>query len=143
MSDVYGPIDLIVIEFPEGADGTGVRAALADLVEREVIHLFDLMVVRKEADGTITEVDLGATADGGLDLEAFSGARSGLLGDDDLADAAALLEPGVTAAILLYENAWAVPFVAAARDAGGEMVASVRLPAQSVMDALDALDADA
>jgi hypothetical protein len=143
MSEVHGPIDLIVVEFPEGADGGPVVAALADLVETGVVRLYDLMVVRKEADGSMTEIDLAVDVDGDLALHSFIGARSGLLGDDDLADAANLLDAGVTAAILVYENAWAIPFVAAARDAGGEMIASVRLPAQSVMDALDALDADA
>jgi uncharacterized membrane protein len=139
-SDVHGPIDVIVVEFPSGGDMEPVRSALVDLLDAGTIRLYDLMVVRREQDGTITEVDLTALPDGGFALEAFAGARSGLLGDDDLEDAAAVLEPGTTAALLVYENAWAVPFVAAARGAGGELVASARLSAQEIMDALDVLD---
>jgi uncharacterized membrane protein len=143
MSDAHGPIDLVVLEFPAGADGGPVAAALADLVDDGTILLYDLLIVRKEADGSISEIDLSTAGDGAAALGSFAGARSGLLGDDDLADAAALLDPGVTAAVLVYENAWAVPFVAAARAAGGEMVATTRLTAQSIMDALDASDDDA
>lgn len=71
----------------------------------------------------------------------FSGARSGLLGDDDVAEAAGALEPNTVAALIVYENTWAVPFVAAARKNGGEVVASMRIPAGDIMDALDALEA--
>jgi hypothetical protein len=54
--------------------------------------------------------------------------------------AAEALEPGRLAALLVYENTWAIPFVAAARESGGELIAGARLPAQDVMDALDALE---
>ena len=66
----------------------------------------------------------------------FSGARSGLLTTDDVVEAAGVIEPGKAAAVLVYENAWAIPFVAAARGEDGQMVASARLSAQDIMDAL-------
>ena len=72
---------------------------------------------------------------------AFAGARSGLLGDDDIAEAGEMIKPGTAAALLVYENSWAIPFVAAARGAGGEVVSSARIPATVVMDVLDQLDA--
>ena len=71
----------------------------------------------------------------------FAGARSGLIGHDDVQQAGDAMTPGTTAALLVFENAWAAPFVAAARKNGGEVIASMRIPAQDVMDALDALDA--
>ena len=138
--DAYGPIDVIVIEFPNGAEGETTAAALGDLVDSETIRLYDLMVVTTDADGTCTEVDL--SPDGPLPAFAkFSGARSGLLTTDDVVEAAGVLESGKAAAVLVYENAWAVPFVAAARGEGGEMVATARLTAQEIMDALDAAEA--
>jgi len=140
--DVHGPIDLIVVEFPIDGDMEPVRSALVDLLDSGTIRLYDLMVVRREQDGTVTELDLAALPGGGAALSLFSGARSGLLGDDDLDDAASLLEPGTMAALLVYENTWAVPFVAAARQAGGELVAGARLSAQEIMDALDAVETE-
>lgn len=133
--DIHGPIDFVLIEFPADADTSGAASALLDLVEQGTIRLWDLLVLRKADDGSISVVELSDTA-----LQAFAGARSGLLGDDDIAEAAEALAPGTGAALLVYENAWAIPFVAAARGIGGEMVASSRIPAQAIIDALDELE---
>jgi hypothetical protein len=99
--------------------------------------LLDLLVVGKSTDGDVFLLDVSEDDDG---FTMLAGARSGLLGDDDVSEAAGVLEPGRVAALIVYENAWAVPFVAAARESGGEMVASERIPAEVVMQALDELE---
>ena len=143
MSDTvtHGPIDFVLIEFV-GDRLTGAAAdALMDLVDRGIVRVYDLLVVRKDDDGSFSEIDitdLSADQVGGFNV--FAGARSGLLGDDDLRQAADAMQPGTVAALIVYENSWAIPFVAAARDAGGQLIASARIPAQDVMDALDALE---
>jgi hypothetical protein len=140
--DVHGPIDFVIIEF-DGTKMTGAAAAaLLDLVDAGTIRIWDLLVIRKEEDGTFSGVDisgLGTDELGGF--AAFSGARSGLLGDDDLAEAAEAMLPGTAAAVIVYENSWAIPFIAAAMDAGAQVVASARIPADVVMEVLDELDA--
>lgn len=136
--DVHGPVDTLVIEFPSSTAGEQTAAALRTLVDSGTVRLFDLMVVRKSPDGTCTVVDPGAETGGLEALVSFAGARSGLLSEADLDDLTAVLEPDRAAIVLIYENAWAVPFVAAARGEGAELVASVRLSAQEIMDALDA-----
>jgi hypothetical protein len=139
--DVHGPIDFILLEFP-GDRLTGEAAdALLDLVERGIVRVYDLVVIRKEEDGTFSGIDvsdLSADALGGFTV--FAGAATGLLGDEDAADAAGALEPGTVAALIVYENTWAIPFVAAARSAGAQVVAGGRIPADVVMDALDQLE---
>jgi hypothetical protein len=140
-TDVYGPIDFVLIEFT-GDRLTGRAAeALLDLVERGIVRVFDILIVGKNDDGTIYAMDLaesGADAVGGF--AELAGARSGLLSDDDMREAASAMEPGTLAVLIMYENSWAIPFIAAARESGGEMIASARIPAQDVMDALDALE---
>jgi hypothetical protein len=79
--------------------------------------------------------------DGVLDVTTFTGVRSGLLDDDDIAQSASLVEPGNAVALILYENTWAGPFVTAMRNAGAEVIASGRIPASDVVAALDALEA--
>ena len=141
-SDVLGPIDLLVIEWREENMTGEAAAALLDLVERGIVRIFDLLVVRKDADGTFSGIDIeDLSADDLGGFVAFSGARSGLLGDDDIAEAANALEPGTMAALIVYENTWAVPFVRAAHNIGVQVVASVRIPASDVLEALDALEA--
>jgi hypothetical protein len=141
-AEVHGPIDFLLLEaHPEELTGDAARA-LFDLVEQGIVRIYDLLVVRKDADGTFSGVDLtDFSADELGGFTAFAGARSGLLGDDDLAEAADAIEPGTVAVLIVYENAWAIPFVAAARKAGAEVVASARIPASVVNDALDELEA--
>jgi len=139
--EVHGPIDFVLVEFP-GDNLTGeAAAALLDLVERGIVTLFDILVVRKDEDGSFSGVNIADLGDGELGgFTAFAGARSGLLGDEDLAAAADAMEPGTFAALIVYENSWARPFVAAALRAGAQLIASERIPASDVMAALDTLD---
>jgi hypothetical protein len=137
-----GPIDYLVVEFP-GSRMTGEGLPLlVDLVDRGIIRILDLMFVKKDLDGSmkgmaITDLD----HDGTLDLAVFEGASSGLLDDDDIADAGGALDPGSSAGILVYENVWAAPFATALRRGGAQLVASGRIPVQALLAAIDAAEA--
>ena len=138
-SNVAGPIDFLLLEFdPAKTDGS-VAAALLDLVDRGIVALYDFLVISRGHDGTVAAMDISANELGGFSV--FAGARSGLVGEDDIAEAGAALEPGRAAALFVYENTWAIPFIAAARAADAEVVASARIPADVVIATLDALDA--
>ncbi|TCI97705.1 DUF1269 domain-containing protein [Aeromicrobium sp. IC_218] len=136
-----GPIDYLAVEFPGGRlEGRGL-AALLDLVDRGIIRLLDLRVAKVAEDGSAVAVELAdLDADGTIDLAVFSGVESGLLDDDDVAESATLTAPGNAVGVLVYENTWARPFVAALRGAGAEVVASGRISADEVAAALDDLD---
>ena len=138
-----GPIDYLAVELPsERMKGEGL-AALVDLVDRGIIRLLDMRAVRREADGTFTAVAItDLDHDGTLDLAIFEGIESGLLDNDDLGQAAELIEPGKVVALMVYENTWAAPFVAAMRRADAELIASGRIPADEVEAMLDALEAE-
>ena len=140
-ADVHGPIDFALIEF-SGDRLTGrVAEELLDLVDRHVVRVFDVLVVGKDQDGAIYDVDLGDTTAGqAAGFVELAGARSGLLSDDDMRLAAGAMQPGTMAVLIVYENTWAIPFVAAAREAGGELIAGARIPAPDVMTALDELE---
>ncbi len=135
-----GPIDWILIEF--SGPPTGAAAPhLIDLVDRGLIRIIDLLVVNKDEDGTLTIMELAdIDGDGELDLAVFQGVRSGVLGEDDVAEAASAMEPDTSGVFLLYENVWAAPFAVAVRESGGQLVASGRIPVQSIVAALDDLE---
>lgn len=141
-ADVYGPIDYLLLEF-SGDNLTGEAAdALMDLVNRGIVRIYDLVVVRREDDGSFSGIevtDVSTESFGGFTV--FAGARSGLVGEDDVKEAAGALQPGRMAALIVYENTWAIPFIAAARKADAQVVASARIPADVVMSTLDELDA--
>ena len=140
--DETGPIDYLVVEFP-GSRMTGEGLPLlVDLVDSGIIRILDLVFVERKLDGSITAVEIADfDKDGELDLAIFEGASSGLLGQDDVDDAASVIEPGNSAGILVYENVWAAPFAAALRRGGAQLVASGRIPVQALLAALDAAEA--
>ncbi|GHE26429.1 DUF6325 family protein [Kitasatospora indigofera] len=139
-----GPIDYLIVEFP-GSRLTGEgMPLLADLVDRGIIRILDLTFVRKEEDGSVTGIELAdVNGDGQLDLAVFEGVSSGLLGEEERSQAGAILAPGDSAAVLLYENLWAAPLAAALRRAGARMIARGHVPVEDLIEALDALDAKA
>jgi hypothetical protein len=141
--DELGPIDIVVIAYPAGAPMTGEAAPLlVDLVERGIIRVLDAMFVMKNEDGTFSGFDATDLSDKGVgDFTVFEGASSGLLGEDDVAKTADEIEPGSAAVMIVYENRWAAPFVAAVRRNGGVPVAFERISAQDLLDALDAAEA--
>jgi len=141
-TEVHGPVDFVLIEFPADRLTGEAGPALVDLVERGLIRLFDLTVISKADDGSVVVLELTdpLVGDGGFSY--FAGAQTGLIGDDDVREAAEAMTPGTVAALIVYENTWAVPFVGAVRNSGGELIASARIPAPDVMAALDALESD-
>lgn len=139
---VMGPVDYLLMEFPDQEPTGEGAAALAELVDTGIIHLYDIIAVRKGADGSISGFEISDLGDGVAGFAAFAGARSGLLGDEDVAEAGEALEPGTIAVLIVFENTWARRFVAAALNAGGQVVASARIPADEIAAALDALEAE-
>jgi hypothetical protein len=136
-----GPIDFVLIEFPTGASTTATARALSDLLDAGTVRLYDIALLRKTSDGRSERVDLGTALDGaGSGFDAFAGAQSGLFDDEDIRKSADVLEPGTTAVLAAFENAWASPFVTAAHAAGGQVVASERIPAQMLIEALEAVE---
>ena len=136
-----GPIDYLIVEWP-GRQPTGEALPhLIDLVDRGLIRILDLAFIAKAEDGSVAALEIADLGDEIDAFAAFEGASSGLLGDDDIAEAGNALEPGTSAALLVFENSWAAPFAAAVRRSGGQLVASGRIPVQAVLAALDAVEA--
>jgi hypothetical protein len=138
-----GPVDILVIGYPAGSPMSGEAAPiLLDLVDRGIVRVLDAMFVAKDDAGTVTGFEASGLDDKNVgDFKVFDGASSGLLGDEDIASAGEVLEPGEAAVIIVYENRWAAPFAAAVRRNGGQLLASQRIPVPDVIAALDALEA--
>jgi hypothetical protein len=138
-----GPIDYVLIEWSGRQPNGEAMPHLIDLVERGVIRILDVAFIVKEEDGSVAGIELADLGDGAAQLSVFEGASSGLISDEDVGEASAALEAGTSAALLVFENTWAAPFVAAVRRSGGELVASGRIPAEDVLAALEAAEANA
>ena len=135
-----GPIDYLIVEWPERRPTGEAMPYLVDLVDRGLIRILDLAFITKGEDGSVARIELADLGDE-VAFSVFEGASSGLLSDEDADEAANALEPGASAALLVYENSWAAPFASAVRRSGGQLVASGRIPIDAVVEALDAAEA--
>jgi len=141
--DEMGPIDFVVLEWPGRQPSGEVAPLLIDLVDRGIIRILDVALMAKDEDGTVGALDLGGFNGGDGGFSDFQGASTGLLGQDDLDEAAAALAPGSAAAVLVWENRWAAPVAIALRRTGGQLVASGRIPIQAILASLDAVESEA
>lgn len=137
--DELGPVDWIVVEFP-GSKLTGTIAPiLTDYVDRGLIRVLDLLFLKKDEDGSFEAFEVTDPEDTALgELRALETEMAMILSEQDVADLAETIEPGSSAAVLVWENLWAAPFGAAVRHAGGQLAASGRIPIQAVIAAIEA-----
>ena len=137
-----GPVDYVLIEFPDGVHKGEAAPILLDLVDRGVIRILDLMFISKAEDGSTSALEIGdIDGDGKADFAVFEGASSGLLSDEDRDDAGNTMEPGTAALLIVFENRWAAPFAKAMREAGGRLAAFGRIPVQELVASLEAAEA--
>jgi hypothetical protein len=136
--DELGPVDWIVVEFPGSRFNGEIAPALTDLVDRDLVRVLDLLVLKKDDDGSVEAFELADLDAGEVGtLRSFEEGLAELLSDADVDAVAAALDPGSSAALLVWENTWAAPFGAAVRHSGGQLVAGGRVPAQAILAALE------
>jgi Family of unknown function (DUF6325) len=141
--DVLGPVDYLVVEFPaEKADFSGAMAAeLTSLVDRDIVRVLDLLLLRKDPDGSVEAAELHEVDDSEIgQLRALEADAALLLAAEDIEAIGEALEPGSVGAVLVWENKWAAPFGSSVRRSGGQLVASGRIPAQAILAAIEAED---
>lgn len=138
--DQFGPVDWMVVEFPGPDFGKGELAPLlAGYIDRGLVRVLDLVLLRKDDDGTIEPFELSDLQEAEIGgLRSLETGLAMLLSEQDVIDLAETMQPGTSAALLVWENLWAAPFGAAVRHAGGQLVASGRIPIQAVLAAIEA-----
>jgi hypothetical protein len=138
-TDELGPVDWIVVEFPGSKFNGQIAPALLDLVQSDLIRVLDLLVLKKDADGTLEAFELSDLDDGEIgELRTYESELAMLLSEEDVTSLAAAIEPGSSAGVLVWENTWAAPFASAVRRSGGQLVASGRIPIQALLAAIEA-----
>lgn len=139
--DQLGPVDWIVVEFPGNKFNGNIAPALADLVDRQVIRVLDLLMLKKDDAGELEAFELSDLDESEIgQLRSYESELAMLLSEDDVTAVAAAIEPNSSAAVLVWENTWAAPFASAVRQSGGQLVASGRIPVQALLAALEAED---
>ena len=137
--DSLGPVDYIVVEFPAGASNfTGeMSEELLRLVDAGTIRVIDILILTKDADGSVDAMELSDLDELG-ELQRLEAELAELLAEEDVEHLAAAMEPGSTAGVLIWENLWAAPFASAARRSGGQLIANGRIPIQAIIASIEA-----
>ena len=139
--DQLGPVDYLVVEFPGSNFNGEILPELVDLVQRGIVKVLDLVLIKKEEDGSFEAFEFDDIEDGVLgELREIERELADVLSEEDVASVAEALEPGSTAGLLVYENLWAAPFASAVRRSGGQLIANGRIPVQALIAAIDADD---
>jgi hypothetical protein len=137
--DELGPVDWLVVEFPGSRFNGEIAPTITDLVDREIIRVLDLLMLRKDDDGNLEAFEIAELEDSELgELRDYEAELAMLLSAEDVEAVAAAIEPGSSAACLVFENRWAAPFASAVRRAGGQLVANGRIPVQALLASIEA-----
>ena len=138
VADELGPVDWIVVEFPGNKFKGEIAPELQTLVERNIVRVLDLLIMKKDEEGTLEAFELSDLDESELGaMRSYETELAMLLSEDDVTAVAAAVQPGSTAAVLVWENTWAAPFGSAVRRAGGQLVASGRIPVQALLAVIE------
>jgi hypothetical protein len=134
----YGPIDFLALEFKTDQLKGEIMPELLDLVKNKVVRVIDLVVIQKFEDGHHEAMEMQQLAPDMLAFFDPLGVEvSGLIQAEDIANMAEAMANGTNAALLLFENLWAVKFREAVRRANGRLLAHERIPFEVVDEALE------
>jgi hypothetical protein len=134
-----GPVDLAVIGFTGELRQGAIRDAIARAVDRGAVRVLDVLLVRKDDDGSVLMFDAESPEEAD-ELLGFPTVLPDLVGEDDARAIAAEMEPGSTVLVIAWENTWAAEIAGAIRDLEGEVLVMERLPASDVLAVLDAME---
>ncbi len=133
-----GPVEFAIVAFPGNKFTGEIAPALGDLIDSGTVRVIDLAFVTKDADGKAEAVEMGElSADVRAVFEAAGVTINGLLSDEDLIGAAESLEPGSSAALIVWEDLWAKRFAEAVRGADGVLLERRTIPHEAAQAAHD------
>jgi len=136
-----GPVEYVAVEFQGDRFNGEILAELAELVEKKVIRVLDIMFIRKTAAGDVQWLEYDGLADADKATMGFIDAGLvGLLNEDDALGVGEGLAPATAAGLLVVEDLWAKDLAAAIQRAGGRLIESDRIPAAQVEAAVAYLE---
>ena len=133
----YGPIDFIALEFEGNKFKGDILANLLELVEQEIVRVIDLVIILKDSDGEVMVSELQQLDDHLLAVfDPLNVKVSGIITEGDIEMIAGQLANNTTAALMLFENLWAIKFKESIIEADGSVVMQERIPHEVVLEAL-------
>jgi hypothetical protein len=134
----YGPIDFLALEFKTDQLKGEIIPELLELIKNKVVRVIDLVIIQKYEDGHHEALEMRQLTPDLLALfDPLEVEISGIIQLEDIANVAVAMENGTNAAIILFENLWAVKFKEAVIRANGRLLGQDRIPQEVVEEALE------
>lgn len=134
-----GPVEYLVVAFPGSRFTGAIAPALAEAVASKAVRIIDLTFVRRAEDGAVGIIELDdLDPDDLVSFQPVEGEVSGMLNSDDIRTLGQSVPPGSSAALIVWEDLWALPLTEAVHASGGQLVAHERIPAEVAEAALSA-----
>ena len=134
----YGPIDFIALEFKTDQLTGESLPALLELVQKQIVRVIDLVIILKDQAGNYQVLEIEELAPDMLaNFDPLEIEISGIIQVEDIEMIAEEMEDNTTAALLLFENLWAIKFGEAVVRAGGRTVMYDRIPFEVVNETLE------
>ena len=132
-----GPVEYIAIAFPGNKFSGEIVPAIKELQDSGTIRVLDLVIISKDGEGNVTGIELSEASPEQQATLAVLGVESrNLLGQEDIEDIGAALDPNSTAGLMIWENVWAARFAQSLRAADGILIANGRIPAALVEEVM-------
>jgi len=134
----YGPIDFLALDFKTDQLKGEILPELLELIKNKIVRVIDLVIIQKYEDGHHEAMEMQQLAPDLLALfDPLEVETSGIIQVEDIAGVAEAMENGTNAALLLFENLWAVKFKDAVLRANGRLLAQERIPHEVVEEAME------
>jgi hypothetical protein len=134
----YGPVDFVALEFKGNQFKGEILPEIMNLVSNDIVRVIDMIVVKKDADGRVTHQEMQETDQSVLAVfNPLKAEINGMIQVEDIEMIGEKLENNTTAALLMFENLWAVNFVKAVENANGRSVMHVRIPHEVVVETME------
>jgi hypothetical protein len=136
----YGPIDFVALEFKGNNFKGEIIPALVELIKNKTIRVIDLVIVLKDAKGHVEVAELQQLSPDIIAVfDPLDKGVNEMIKEVDAQMVGSNMENNSTAAVMLFENLWAVKFKEAVLNADGRLLMQERIPNEVVLEALEDL----
>ena len=138
----YGAIDFIAVGFKDSNFNSEIAANLLELVEQGIVRIIDLVVVVKDPNGEVSALEVEQIDASTLAIfEPLQDGITGMATEQDIELVGQMLENDSRAAIVMFENLWAVRLKDAILRGGGRLLMHERIPDEVVLEVVEEMAA--
>ncbi len=132
---VMGPVDYLMVRFPGNKFSGKIAPELTRLEKKGIIRVIDLVFIMRDKNGKLVIAETeNLEGEVGAAFNELSKNTREWFSEGDIEVIAATLPNNSSAALLLFENVWAIQFKEALLDADAELIDMGRISPETIQD---------